>query len=127
MTVARRLELRVDDRAPLAPDIDGVADPGLRAPNRELRRAAESILGVIDGTITAPEHANEPLSRPIRRVRPAEKARRPQPSRPPADPVPAPALPELRSEEYRDVVGAPPSLLVMLQRLKPLATSWSRV
>jgi len=52
----------------------------------------------------APAPAGQP--QPIRRVSPA-------PKRPPSRPIAAePGLPQIRSEEYREVVGAPPPFLV---------------
>jgi HlyD family secretion protein len=106
MSVTPRLDQRAGDTAPLVPEIQGDPDCEWRSPDRELGRALASVVDMID--LTIPQHANDPLSRPVRRVR----SRQPLEQRGSPRPALAPALPQLRSEEYREVVGAPPSFLV---------------
>jgi len=73
-------------------------------------RATGPIVDVINGARRAPEPGDGRPEPALRRVRRAETTRRPQATAQAA--APRPDLPQLRSEEYREVVGAPPQFLV---------------
>jgi HlyD family secretion protein len=92
------------------PGVRPAASSGVIAPAIDTRKAMRPVIGVIEQTRPAPHPANAGPTPSLRRGRAAEEPRRPHP----AEAVPArrTELPQLRSEEYREVVGAPPQFLV---------------